>query len=377
MNKEKLHIKNLIAENQLDKAFLLLSQYLENQLSGHNDPYLNNAFNEVILFNGKYKSIKEEKRLGIISNENEKLELNVLTHSCLELIDELPENLFVKKEPTNEVKSEIAAKLDKIEHIRKKSNYKYDLFVTHSSIDLKEAQHIYQKLRGYGLKVFVSSEVLKQNIGFSFFEEIQEALSNSQHMMIICSANAMNSEWVKLEYETFFNEFHLKNRDERKILILKGKGCDLSTIPILLRRVQIASSVDEIINSLILFQEQQLPQHKITLDDKAAHLSDKKPKSKINRSRNNLFSKIMNWLKEDTFDWKLYKLYFFLYVLLLIISRNIFLLSSLLAPISLILWKTNAAKGKFRMYCKYFFLAWLPIFLVVILFGLVIYFING
>jgi len=133
---------------------------------------------------------------------------------------------------------------------KKSNDFEYDVFLSFSSKDVDHAKSIWEEMRMHGLKVFLSDEDLKSNIGRSFFSKIESALGNSKNLVLICSPNSMKSGWVKTEYETFFNEYFIKNEQERRLIILKGNNFSYSLVPVFLKRLQIASSVKEIIDTL-------------------------------------------------------------------------------------------------------------------------------
>ena len=125
--------------------------------------------------------------------------------------------------------------------------FEYDVFLSFSSKDEEIVRPIWQELSLSGLRVFWSDETLKNNAGQSFFKVIQSSLEKSQHLILICTEDALSSKWVQLEYETFFSNYHLKHEHYRRLILLPQKGFDLSSLPPFLRNIQIASSVSEAI----------------------------------------------------------------------------------------------------------------------------------
>ena len=49
------------------------------------------------------------------------------------------------------------------------------------------------------------------------FEKIDFALKSSKSFVLLSTTNSMSSEWVKTEYETFFNEYFISNKNERQL----------------------------------------------------------------------------------------------------------------------------------------------------------------
>lgn len=380
---EKLYIKDLIAKNKIEPAFDHLHQYLENGVRQGTSTKFRTAFNSMIIFKGRFLSLKEEKRIGIISSENENLELNQLRNNFLNLVDDLPNSLF-KSETTSNSRSDIEEALEKAESIRQNSNYDYDIFLTHSNADRSEVRAVYEQLRGYGLRVFVSSESLKKDIGNSYFEKIEEALTNSQSMLIFFTPNAATSEWVKLEYQTFFNEFYLKNRAERKMLILKGKRFDFSTVPILLRRIQIASSIVELTDFLLLNRYNANEKEELSNEQQETSRSTKNFFSNIKAYGNAITEhsvkevsnekehKIFVWLQKF-FDWYLFNasrkqltwFYFFCIPLIVLFNLRNLPILSLLAVGSLIVAFVSLFPKRLRTHSKSLILASLLISLII------------
>ena len=113
-----------------------------------------------------------------------------------------------------------------------------------------EANENFQKLSSLGFNVFFSEESLKGTAGISYINSIQEALVNSQHLILLSTTNSMTSGWVEAEYQTFFNECYLMDKQKRKFIILKGKDFDFQKIPPLFKRLQFADDITNIANIL-------------------------------------------------------------------------------------------------------------------------------
>lgn len=123
----------------------------------------------------------------------------------------------------------------------------YDVFLSFSSKDIDHVRPIWQQLSSSGLRVFWSDESLKERVGQSFFEVVQKALAGSQHFIFVCSREAISSTWVKLEYETFFSNYHMNNPGSRRFIVLKGTEFRVDLLPPFLRNIQVASDLEEIL----------------------------------------------------------------------------------------------------------------------------------
>ncbi|HAD33401.1 MAG TPA: hypothetical protein DCF44_02720 [Chitinophagaceae bacterium] len=257
MKKEytKKSLKEMIAGHQLDVILEDLLDLLSKYLKNNNDKPVEKIYDAVILVSGKYKSVIHENILGIIDPKEVALQKSQIGYSLISLVNDLPEKVlsYINTHTNDNDKiGEITVR----EQILKKEdrNYLYDAFLSFSSKDLAEARHFCEELRGQGLRIFMSSEVMKANIGNSFFEKIEYALERSQHFILLCTPNSMDSEWVKTEYETFYNEYFIKDKHKRKFLLMKGSKYKIDLVPSLFRRLQFAENTNEVI-AVILGKE--------------------------------------------------------------------------------------------------------------------------
>ncbi len=129
-------------------------------------------------------------------------------------------------------------------------NFKYDFFLCYSFDDRQFSLSVFNELKTAGFNVFSADIILKTDIGKSYFSIINEALVNSNHFILICSPNIKKSTYVQTEYEGFFNEIFTKSNGKRRLIILKGPNFSVDIVPILLRGLQFANSITEIIQSL-------------------------------------------------------------------------------------------------------------------------------
>ena len=128
--------------------------------------------------------------------------------------------------------------------------FDYDVFLCFASRDIEHVRPIWQELSSSGLRVFWSGESLKENIGQSFFSVIQEALEKSRYFLLYCTPAAMDSQWVKEEYETFYSNCYIPSQQKRRFVILPGLGFELQLLPPMLRRIQLTDSTTKIISIL-------------------------------------------------------------------------------------------------------------------------------
>jgi len=99
-----------------------------------------------------------------------------------------------------------------------------------------------------GHRVFHSEINLKRNAGDAYFEVISEAINQSRNFILIVSPESMKSKWVRIEYQSFFNNCYTKD-NHRKIFLFKGEGFKLKDVPLFFKNFQIAESVEQILIS--------------------------------------------------------------------------------------------------------------------------------
>lgn len=112
-------------------------------------------------------------------------------------------------------------------------NYKYDFFISykHGELDSEIASYLQQLLEQYKIPKDIQEKSQKKKISRVFRDEselsassdlskdIEEQLTNSEFLIVICSPDTKNSRWVDQEIRTF-----IKHRDRRNILPVLIKG---------------------------------------------------------------------------------------------------------------------------------------------------------
>lgn len=122
----------------------------------------------------------------------------------------------------------------------------YDVFISykHSDIegnltrDFEMAKQLYNALNQMGLSVFFSAKSLEQ-IGSSRYKaDIDEALDNTTIMIVVLSLpEHANTQWVKYEWDSFYNDFLSGLRKEANLFTLTD--CfDIAALPRTLRNLQ-------------------------------------------------------------------------------------------------------------------------------------------
>jgi hypothetical protein len=80
-------------------------------------------------------------------------------------------------------------------------NFKYDVFLSHSSKDKTVVRAVAERLRADGLRVWFDEWILKP--GDSLPKKLDEGLEESRVLALFMSANAFGSDWAQLEAGTF------------------------------------------------------------------------------------------------------------------------------------------------------------------------------
>ena len=96
-------------------------------------------------------------------------------------------------------------------------DFKYDVFLSHSSKDKDIVRAVAELLRADGLRVWFDEWILKP--GDSIMAKIEEGLEQSRALVIFMSANAFGSDWAQLEAGTF--RFRDPLNKERRLIPLR------------------------------------------------------------------------------------------------------------------------------------------------------------
>src|ERR1051325_89887 len=80
-------------------------------------------------------------------------------------------------------------------------DFKYDVFLSHSSKDKAVVRALAERLRADGLRVWLDDWELKP--GDNIPHKIEEGLEPSRVLLLCMSAHAFGSDWTQLESQTF------------------------------------------------------------------------------------------------------------------------------------------------------------------------------
>ena len=256
LNKNEL--LELVAENKAEKAFELLTHQFRTIIDKQN-AFFKEEYSQLALLNGRLKEIKQQQLQGTIDSDLFFVRKNKINYALVEFLNKLPEFFWNLEEFEHEfVRSHIKEVVHETLPVEK-GDFEFDIFLCYSSIDTKAAGKIYRTLSQAGYTVFFSEEKLKNEAGLSYFEKIEHALIHSKNFLLLCTSNAIQSEWVKVEYETYFNECYLKEKTKRRFFILEGEGFTANKVPLLLRRIQYVKDIPSLISSIEKQKRDDLP----------------------------------------------------------------------------------------------------------------------
>ena len=206
----------------------------------------------LIINSGKINGLEHDKMLGILDRETQKITTAEVQHAVLFVIEQLPNHFWNHKisDRQHSFRTQLIKSIELL-HKDTKSKFAYDIFICFSTKDRAIAQPIWETFRGYGLRVFVSDEDLQNTVGFNFLDEIDKAISNSQHLVLLASNNALQSTFVRDEYQSFYSDCHVKSPEERLLIVYRLKNFQINDLPRILKTKQIANSTEQIISTLI------------------------------------------------------------------------------------------------------------------------------
>jgi len=96
-------------------------------------------------------------------------------------------------------------------------DFKYDVFLSHSSKDKDIVRAVAERLRADGLRVWFDEWTLKP--GDSLPKKLDDGLEESRVLVLFMSANAFGSDWARLESGTF--RFRDPLNEERRFIPLR------------------------------------------------------------------------------------------------------------------------------------------------------------
>jgi hypothetical protein len=123
----------------------------------------------------------------------------------------------------------------------------YDVFLSHKNLgaggrpsrDAALAQEVYDHLSAQGLRVFLSSVTLEQLGVAAYKKAIDDALDSAQVLVAVgTSAEALESQWVRYEWESFFNDILSGHKPKGRVFSYV-EGISPNSLPRTLRQNQV------------------------------------------------------------------------------------------------------------------------------------------
>lgn len=239
ISKHKLLSK--LSQGETEIVIELLIESFEKITVGRNrKKEIEKEYSKLILLSGRNKDLHNQYQTGILSPEVFLEKKNLINLSVVQYINSLPDFFFNKNKKVTVARGK--------KDLRSKQ---YDVFICASNEDYDIGRSIYNKLAREGYSPFFADESLDEFIGLSYFSAIEEAISEVDSFILICSPKSMESEWVKAEYETYYNESYIKSKANKKFYIFTINGATVSNVPFLLRRIQIVKTEDRLLEFFV------------------------------------------------------------------------------------------------------------------------------
>lgn len=113
------------------------------------------------------------------------------------------------------------------------------IFISAQNEDSQYAEQIYRFLRSEGLAVFFSKESLPELGSSDYRKQIDNALDDAQHMIVVTSSRAnVTSKWVEAEWGLFINEKRSGRKLGNLITVVAG-GLKPAELPASLRYYEV------------------------------------------------------------------------------------------------------------------------------------------
>lgn len=96
-------------------------------------------------------------------------------------------------------------------------SFKFDVFLSYNKSDKPKVQALAERLRQDGLQVWLDDWQIK--LGESIFSAIEHGLEHSRILLLFMSENALSSDWVTLESQTF--RFQDPVNKERRVIPIR------------------------------------------------------------------------------------------------------------------------------------------------------------
>ena len=116
---------------------------------------------------------------------------------------------------------------------------RFDVFVCYKSADTLHARQVYDLLGSRGLTVFFSRESLPALGSDEYQEQIDAAIDNARHMVVVTSSGAhAQAKWVQYEWRLFLGEKLAGRKTGNLVTVIAGEMA-IGDLPISLRNREV------------------------------------------------------------------------------------------------------------------------------------------
>lgn len=240
-------VKKIIGKGNSMKAIDELISFMEEH-SFNQKKDLQPYYDDSIVLQSRLNSLEERTRRGFLEQGDYSREKGKIDYATIEIVNNIQKYTDLDYSSYN---NNLAVRVEKI---KEEHEFEYDIFLSFSNKDIEIATDLWSRLAKYGFNVFFSSEFFKDKVGSSYNDEISNALENSKSLVLLWSKKSKNSKWVKIEWETFFNECYNKQKGRNLYIFEPRNGFNVE-LPIFLRSLQRTQSAINLIKSIVETEE--------------------------------------------------------------------------------------------------------------------------
>lgn len=117
-------------------------------------------------------------------------------------------------------------------HIVEKSEFEWDVFLSHSSADKEKVVEIAAKIKAAGLRVWLDAEQI--DLGDHITAKIEHGLAKSKKVLVCLSPALGKSNWCRAEYGPYLND-EISRQTPARVIPLVIETVSIDNIPVFLR----------------------------------------------------------------------------------------------------------------------------------------------
>jgi len=186
LNKDNL--KQFISDNRLNETvknlIFQLNEFLDKNKNDTDFEPIRKLSDALIINSGKLNGFEHDKLIGILDRETQKIATAEVQNAVLYIIDQLTNQFWNYRNISNELsyKSQL---IENVELLHKQqTQFEYDIFICFSTKERELARQIWETLRGFGLRIFVSDDDLQNKVVFNYLDKIDFALQISYSVRV-------------------------------------------------------------------------------------------------------------------------------------------------------------------------------------------------